>query len=228
MIKRLDDITIGDFNQMETTGKISQYKKWYNFLPAFLFVKMIRKLVLEIQKFIDEHDLDEDLDRVEWKTRSYLEIQEHNALYLIIVNILINGVMLKSILKKINFKNILNRKISKVLKTDNSESLKNALAKIKEKTGIEIKSIDEIMTYKEYIEHLRDKWDEMFKKRDEEEKPKKITLLQYASSFVIYTGGTFIGLTRMKIIELAVLKSEAEKKYNAERAMYDKLTNKYS
>lgn len=220
MIKTIEKITIGDYNRMETTGRINQYKEWYNFLPIFFFKKRFVSLVSEITKLINDNELDVDVDREEWKLKSFLKIQELDALYFLIINHLINGVQFKKLIEKIKIE----RKNRRKLKYDGSESLGKTINRVKEMTGIDITGIDDVLTLKEHIEHIRDKWNEMFKQKfDDSGNEKKITLLEYASSFVIYSGNSFTGLLDMKILELVAMKKEAEKKYKAEQKAYDKI-----
>jgi len=217
MIKKIHEITINDFDLMEKTGKVSHLKLWWNILPSFMFYSRIEKVIIEIQELLQGNSINED-DQIFYKAKSLLKIQILESAYLIIVNQLFGSVSITQLAKDINLKKKLG-----ALKNIN---MLNALTSIEVLTGLKVENdiIKELQEIQDEIIRLKDKYNENFPVKEEKENT-KITLMEFASTYIIYTGGSFIGLAKMTILELVVLKRQAEDKYKKEQEYYNKLKN---
>ena len=62
MVRDINDITINDYDLVERTGRISHFKKRYNFLPTKFFEGKITNILNEILVLFagNEDDLLED------------------------------------------------------------------------------------------------------------------------------------------------------------------------
>lgn len=220
MIKNIYEITIGDYSQMELSGKISQFKKWYNPFPTIFFIKKIQSVLNEVLVLLNENKINDEEDKF-WKAKSILKIQQIEAAYYIIVNNLVIDIPLRSIISRIRIKRGTRRKF----KDANIDSVKQAIEAITELTGLELNNFDkDLESVRLEIIRLKDKFAENFNKpKQSDTEQKKVSLMDYASSYILYTGGSFNGLSKMKIIELVALKKQAEKKLQAEKEMIEKL-----
>jgi len=70
MIKAIDDVKIKDFDKMKRSGKLSQFKTKWNVLPVFLFKKRLFSLVNEMVKMIESNKIDDDVDLLEFPSRT--------------------------------------------------------------------------------------------------------------------------------------------------------------
>lgn len=215
MIKRIDEITISDFDRIESTGKVNHLVK--GFIPVYFYRKGILKLITKIQELLQGNKINDE-DNTFYKLKSLLKIQTLESSYFIIINQLFNNIPINQIARDINLK--------KKLKNIKDDNLKKALQEIKILTGIKIEGdiYKSLKALQDEIIFLKDKYNENFK---EQPKPQgeKLTLLDFASTYIIYTGGSFIGLSKMTIPELVSLKKKAEEKHKAETEQYNKMKN---
>lgn len=215
MIKRIDEITISDFDRIESTGKVNHLVK--GFIPVYFYRKGILKLITKIQELLQGNKINDE-DNTFYKLKSLLKIQTLESSYFIIINQLFNNIPINQIARDINLK--------KKLKNIKDDNLKKALQEIKILTGIKIEGdiYKSLKALQDEIIFLKDKYNENFK---EQPKPQgeKLTLLDFASTYIIYTGGSFIGLSKMTIPELVSLKKKADEKYKAETEQYNKMKN---
>lgn len=215
MIKRIDEITISDFDRIESTGKINHLVK--GFIPVYFYRKGILKLITKIQELLQGNNINDE-DNTFYKLKSLLKIQTLESSYFIIINQLFNNIPINQIARDINLK--------KKLKNIKDDNLKKALQEIEILTGIKIEGdiYKSLKALQEEIIFLKDKYNENFKEQPKQQ-GEKLTLLDFASTYIIYTGGSFIGLSKMTIPELVSLKKKAEEKYKAETEQYNKMKN---
>lgn len=219
MIKNIHEITIGDFDLMEQTGKVSHLRKAWNVLPVFLFIKQIAKVINEISTLLQGNNINDD-EMIIYILRSLLKIQRLESSYAIVVNQLYTNIPINQLARDINLK--------KKLKESKDNILNIALKEIEILTGLTIgnnveKDLREIQSE---IIRLKDKYNENFKpKTENEESKKRISLLEFAGAYIMYAGGSFVGLTGMTIPELVALKKQAEDKFKKEQQQLNDLKN---
>lgn len=215
MIKRIDEITISDFDRIESTGKVNHLVK--GFIPVYFYRKGILKLITKIQELLQGNKINDE-DNTFYKLKSLLKIQTLESSYFIIINQLFNNIPINQIARDINLK--------KKLKNIKDDNLKKALQEIEILTGIKIEGdiYKSLKALQDEIIFLKDKYNENFKEQPKQQ-GEKLTLLDFASTYILYTGGSFIGLSKMTIPELVSLKKKAEEKYKAETEQYNKMKN---
>lgn len=215
MIKRIDEITISDFDRIESTGKINHLVK--GFIPVYFYRKKILKLITKIQELLQGNKINDE-DNTFYKLKSLLKIQTLESSYFIIINQLFNNIPINQIARDINLK--------KKLKNIKDDNLKKALQEIEILTGVKIEGdiYKSLKALQEEIIFLKDKYNENFKEQPKQQ-GEKLTLLDFASTYILYTGGSFVGLSKMTIPELVSLKKKAEEKYKAETEQYNKMKN---
>lgn len=215
MIKRIDEITISDFDRIESTGKVNHLVK--GFIPVYFYRKGILKLITKIQELLQGNKINDE-DNTFYKLKSLLKIQTLESSYFIIINQLFNNIPINQIARDINLK--------KKLKNIKNDNLKKALQEIKILTGIKIEGdiYKSLKALQDEIIFLKDKYNENFKEQPKQQ-GEKLTLLDFASTYILYTGGSFVGLSKMTIPELVSLKKKAEEKYKAETEQYNKMKN---
>jgi len=220
MIKNWLDTTVGDFAKMERTGKVSQYKSWYNILPTFLFYNKIRNLVINIGEAFGEKKITDD---DESKRYQIISLDKINLLELhlqYVYFILVNQVELQQILKSV--------KVKTKFKGVDIEKLKDSVTAIEDITGIKMDSdpLKKMQEVRAEIEFLRDKYKENYYTKPEvEEVKEKISILKYVGQYVMYTGGDLQTVSNMKIIDVLNVKDIADEKYKKEQEQYNKIKN---
>jgi hypothetical protein len=113
------------------------------------------------------------------------------------------------------------------IKSTDLKLLGSAIERVKIIAGIEIKGDKEIIELQKHLIWLKDKYNENFNKKVKPVDPnaKKITILDYVGSFVLYSGGSFTGLGKMTIPEFVTLKNNANVKYEAEKKQLEEINH---
>lgn len=184
MIKSAYDITIGDLARTEQTGKISHFKKWFNILPSQLFVKKIVQTVDDIYKDVnngksEEFELIQKIDEQKYIINKSIEIQEMEALDLIICNHLLNYVRLMDLKNRVK-----SRKLRKI--KDNEHILRKALSDVKEKTGIEINTPDDILKLRAIIYEKKERLQNFLDENSKENDGDKIGIITLVYRYLNY------------------------------------------
>jgi hypothetical protein len=215
MIKRIDEITISDFDRIESTGKVNHLVK--GFIPVYFYRKRILKLITKIQELLQGNKINDE-ENTFYKLKSLLKIQTLESSYFIIINQLFNNIPINQIARDI--------KLKKKLKNIKDDNLKKALQETEILTGIKIECdiYKSLKALQDEIIFLKDKYNENFKEQPKQQ-GEKLTLLDFASTYILYTGGSFVGLSKMTIQELVSLKKRADEKYKAETEQYNKMKN---
>jgi hypothetical protein len=215
MIKRIDEITISDFDRIESTGKVNHLVK--GFIPVYFYRKRILKLITKIQELLQGNKINDE-ENTFYKLKSLLKIQTLESSYFIIINQLFNNIPINQIARDI--------KLKKKLKNIKDDNLKKALQETEILTGIKIEGdiYKSLKALQDEIIFLKDKYNENFKEQPKQQ-GEKLTLLDFASTYILYTGGSFVGLSKMTIQELVSLKKRADEKYKAETEQYNKMKN---
>ena len=229
MIKSIDKIKLKHLDRMELTGKVNQFFEWYNILPPVFQKTKIQKFVSEIYQIVtgsDNPDVNEyDLENLEWKVRSLNKINAIESAYLGCFMFLHLVVQFDYNLK--TFK--LTRGQRKKLKEVDFKLLQKSIEKIDILLGIQIKDQNDLAAVQTELIWLKDKYNENFNKKNEAETTepkKKMSILEYAGSFALYAGTSFVSISEMTIPEFLAMRTNAENKYQSEKAMYDKMNNK--
>jgi hypothetical protein len=214
---------------MERTGKVNQFLEWYNILPPVMQKTKLQKFVSEIYQLItgsDNPDVSEyDLENLEWKVRSLNKINAVESAYLSCLMFLHLVVQFDYNLKKFKLTRGQRRKIKEV----DFKLLQKSIEKIEIFTGIQIKDQNDLAAVQTELIWLKDKYNENFNKKNEAEtteQKKKMSILEYAGSFALYAGTSFVSISEMTIPEFIAMRTNAENKYQSEKAMYDKMNNK--
>lgn len=226
MIKSIDKIKLKHLDKMERTGKVSQFLEWYNIFPPILQKAKLQKFVSEIYLMItgsDNHDANEyDLENLEWKVRSLNKINAVESAYLGCLMFLHLVVQFDYNLKRFRLTRGQRRKLKEV----DFKLLQKSIEKIEIFTGIQIKDQNDLTAVQTELIWLKDKYNENFNKKNEAEPKKKMSILEYAGSFALYAGTSFVSISEMTIPEFVAMRTNAENKYQSEKAMYDKMNNK--
>lgn len=205
MIKRYYNITLRDYNLMETTGRINQFST--TILPAWIFKRKLNKELSEISKILNAKESeDEEKEKVIWELRSLAKINAIEINYLGIVNIL--GLATRVTI----YKSFLRRNNKRKIKF-NDNSLKYFKDKIREYTGIEIKTISDVEKVRKELEFRKDKFDENFRKQ---RNSKKLYLMSVALGVFSYLNQTLD--MDMKIVEFAIMRDSALEKMSKDKS----------
>ena len=203
MIKKVYNITIRDYNLIETSGSISHLKTW-KFVPTFLVANLILKEIEKANKLLNaEFDNTEEL---QWKVQSLAKINAIQANVMGAFNILNLGQLVN--IYKTELKRFYRRKI-KV--TD--ANLKTYFDNIKQLTGIDIKTLGDLEAVVKELEFRKDKFQENFSK------PKQTGGKVYLMQIVL---GVFSFMNQpvnfdMTIPEFAIMRDEANEKLKREK-----------
>lgn len=229
MIKSVDKIKLKHLDKMERTGKVRQFLEWYNIFPPILQKAKLQKFVSEIYLMVtgsDNPDVNEyDLENLEWKVRSLNKINAVESAYLSCLMFLHLVVQFDYNLKKFRLTRGQRRKLKEV----DFKLLQKSIEKIEIFTGIQIKDQNDLTAVQTELIWLKDKYNENFNKKtesDSTEPKKKMSILEYAGSFALYAGTSFVSISEMTIPEFVAMRTNAENKYQSEKAMYDKMNNK--
>lgn len=219
MIKSYFDITVGNLARMEETGRVNQFKKWYNFLPTIIFIKKIKALILDTYKIINDKEfeqLDNEVEDVYFKEKKS-EIDKLKCLDIIVVNNLGNRVYLNQLKSKIN-----NPKLFKL--KDDSNSLRFALEKIFEITGVTIDTPDDYIKFQnEVLQFLVDKYQDMKAKHEPEQQTEKKTgILDYVISYMNYLSMNSIEVEKLRVHTFVKYRNLANEQSKREKEAIDK------
>jgi hypothetical protein len=184
MIKSAYDITIGDLARTEQTGEVRHFKKWFNILPSQLFVKKIVQTVDDIYKDVnngksEEFELIQKIDEQKYIINKSIEIQELEALDLIICNHLLNYVRLMDLKNRVK-----SRKLRKI--KDNEHILRKGLSDVKEKTGIEINTPDDILKLRAIIYEKKERLQNFLDENSKENDGDKIGIITLVYRYLNY------------------------------------------
>jgi len=211
-IKPYYKIKIREYNLMEKTGLISQFKEWYNPFPSKYFVKSITKELKTLaEKLNATFGNKEELKReaLLWQLKSHNLINGIQSAILGVTTILDYGEKLNGLSKNQT------RDVKRRLKFKNS-NLKIHIEKIKELTGIEITCLEDIAKVNEHLQYKVDKYNQMMLKQQVEP-----TVNNYLMDVVV---GVFTYLNQTANVELTVLefidfRNNAIEKSNKEKAL---------
>ena len=223
MIKKWYDITVGEYKLMELTGKVDQYKRWYNPFPTPLFYKQIKKQASTLLDFIHDNrnsDLEEHIKMQEHKYLAKLQIEVNR----------LQGVeqllelQLKNHARLLSMKNqIRSRKLRKII--DVPDVLRYAIREAEELTGIKIVEFKDIDDFKRVVKHRTDKLNEFINKQNDKNKTdnsKKELLGSLVNGIMMYLELSPVGVDGMKVIDFMDFYKKAIAKMKAEKEMYEK------
>jgi len=207
MIKNYWEITLRDWDIMEKTGNVSQFRNWWNVLPAVLFNKQIEKVRVILVKKLNENYEGDEAEQMEyaiWKFESLNNINGIKAAYL--------GLMTELKYKpEINsLKRFYQKYTWRRLRLTKSKHSAKYIDEIKKYTGIEIKEYEDIEKVRKLLEFKTDKYNENFKPK-ETGKQEKIYLMGFALG--VYSKMNIAwNPAQITIIEFIDAKKEALKK----------------
>jgi len=219
MIKNNYEIRLRDFDMLERLGRIDQFKRWYNILPAKLFAKKIQKHIVDITNMInDDHSGDLDLKLLEYQTKRSLEINKLKGLEMLLILALDGSAKLQVAKNKIR-----SRRLRKV--KDGNEWFSYACRKIQESTGIEINNIDDIVRFQKYVQTTIDRYNERMAVniRNKNTSGEKTTLIALAISIALYLEVDPSRIEGMRILHFLEMRKQAINKMEQEKKQIDKM-----
>lgn len=195
MIKKIHQITIKDILILDETKKAShlKVKKW---LPFFLIKKKLNKTIGEIYSQIGNKTTTNLNDEYQ-KLFDYQRLQILQALYNATYSILY-------LQTQINVYRLLLEK--ELIEDKNSVEV---FKKVKEHTGIDIKTPDDFEKFKKRVQFLKDKFDERYK-NDETEEKKDHSLIEIIYSYFHYMNEPYN--ENMRILAFVSIKNMADRK----------------
>jgi len=224
MIKPIDQIKLKHLAKMERTGSIRQFLSWWNIAPTIFFVKRLQKYIPEVYNIAtgnNHADVSEyELESLEWQCRSLLKINSIESAYQSCVLFLHIVVGYDYNLNRFR----LSRRQRRQIKHVDIKLLEKSVENIRLLTGIEIKKEDDIIEVQKELIWLKEKYNENFGKKVEDEteaNKKKMSILKYAGSFVLYAGSSFNNLSEMTIPEFVAMRENANEKYEAEKKHFE-------
>lgn len=149
MIKTIDNINLGNIDRMEKTGKVNQFKEWYNPIPSMFYQKQINLLITDFYSRIEKGKQNEVIDiiktgQLEYLANLQIEVNEYRAVEMLFVCLLGN---LTTLLRLKSF--FRGRKLRMI--TERPDELRYACEKAKELTGKEISTMDDVFQFKEKV-----------------------------------------------------------------------------
>lgn len=223
MIKAIDDITILDFDKIERTGKIGHLRMWYNFLPAFMFAKTVQKRLEGILLLLKQHrnsELEAELNiqEMEFQLALQIEVNKLRAIEMLLVSLLGHRPLLMRLKDMVRSRRL--RKIDV-----KSDRLKWAIVQAEAMTGKTIKTLDDIIEFKEHVKFRFDRLQSFIEKKNTDKQSdtdKKMLLMDLAQYITMYLGASQIGIENMKVIHFAGLYQKAVDKMNQEKKQAEK------
>lgn len=205
-------IKIREYNLMEKTGLINQFKEWYNPFPVKYFVKSIgielKTLAGKLNAtFGDKEEIQREA--LLWQIKSHNLINGIRNSILGVLTILDLGDKLSQLTthqttrvrRKLKFK-----KGNLKIYTDN----------IKQFTGIEINSLKDIVNVNEYLQYKVDKYNQMMQKQQTEEPSGNNYLMDVVVGVFTYLNQT--ANVELTVLEFIDFRNNAIEKSNKEKA----------
>jgi len=207
MIKKYWEITLRDYDIMEKTGNVYQFRSKWNILPSFLFKKKISKLIqILIEKLNDSSgtEIDEKYENAIWQLESLNSINSIHANYMGLMN------ELKYKLEINSLKRFYQKYTWKRLKLSKNNNAKQYIKGIKELTGIEVKKYKDINKVRKLLEFKKDKYNENFQYTENQEQ-KRIYLMGFALGVFSKLSGIVFNPNQITVIEFIEARNEVLK-----------------
>ena len=202
MIKKVHDITLKDVSLLYET-KSPRHLMKFRWLPIFLVKNRLEKLAGEIFEKVGGKSVD-DLEKEFDKVMALNKIQLLEALYKIVI--IEFNIKTKIRALKIN---------QKKLKQD--DNFKKAIKQIKEHTGIEIKTTNDLVKFEKHIQFKIDKFREVFPEPQKTEK-KELSAVQIFYSYFNYLEEPYNeGMRLSAFVEIKAFADERIRKREAEK-----------
>lgn len=205
MIKKYWEITLREYNVMERTGNVKQFRK--SSVPMFLLKKKLNKELDKLNKVLNlpEDELEQKKEHEIWKVESEAKINAIEINFLGILNILELGTKLNG------FEKDLNRKMRRKLKW-RSGNLRYYVGRIEEYTGIKVRNQEDLEKVGNDLQFRKDKYKENFK--EDTKQPERIYLMSIALGVFSYLNQPLD--VEMTVVEFAALREDANKRIKKE------------
>jgi len=167
MIKKYWEITLRDYDIMEKTGNVSQYRSKWNPFPIILFKKRIAELIETLIEKINDNSgngINEKREDSLWQLESLHKINAIRANYFGLLHVLKYQPELNSL------KQFYQKYTKRKLKIKNITQFKKYANEIKILTGIEVKTFEDTKKVRKSLEFKVDKYNENFKMEVDEVK----------------------------------------------------------
>jgi hypothetical protein len=175
MIRNYWDITLRDYDIVEKTGHISHLRNKWNIVPVMFFKKSIENLLQILSDKLNEGIVDdnEKLENAIWKFESLNKINAIKGNYLKLL------IALKYQPELNDLKRFYQKYTWKRLKIQKSSIVDVYIQRLKELTGIEIKTNEDIERVRKDLEFRNDKYTENFPSK-EQQPGERIYLMGFA------------------------------------------------
>lgn len=202
-MKRYFEITLRDYNLLETTGSISHFNN--SILPTALIKGQILKTLKKVNELLNQTKTTDKEDLV-WKVQTLAKINAIEASYLGIVNAFNIGIKVSA------FSHLMARRFRRKIKVPD-KNVQEFIDNIKKYTGIEVKELKDLEKVRKDLIFRKDKFNENYREEKTESKV-------YLMSVVL---GVFSYLNQpvnmdMRIIEFARLREDAIEQMRKEKA----------
>lgn len=202
-MKKYFEITLRDYNLLETTGSISHLNN--SIIPTILIKKRILNTLQKINEILNQSESTDEEDLI-WKVQTLAKINAIEASYLGIVNAFNIGIKIAA------FRHLMARRFRRKINVPD-KNVQVFIDSIKKYTGIEVKELKDLERVRKDLIFRKDKFNENYREKKTDSKV-------YLMSVIL---GVFSYLNQpvnmdMRIIEFARLREDALDKMRKEKA----------
>lgn len=188
-VKRIDQITLRDYDRMERFGHVNQFKRFW--LPDFVVIGYLRTFVANIIQFVnDTRTEDEKIDKITWKLNSEIKILYLRTAYYGILNSVTFRDKFKGLLGL--YKKHMKKKKITIKKDSNFQKYKHIAMQY---SGISVVTYGDLEKLKRHLQFRIDKYNENFKESEQEKE--KTYLMAEALGVFSYLNMSFDGTTTL-------------------------------
>lgn len=203
-MKKYFEITLRDYNLLETTGSLSHLNN--SILPTRLVQKRILKELKKVNEILNKSETTDDEDLI-WKVQTLAKINAIEASYLGIVNLFSLGIKVTA------FSHLMARRFKRKIKVPD-KNLQTFIGNIKKYTGIEVKELKDLERVRKDLTFRKDKFNENY--RDQNKSSEKVYLMSVVLGVFSYLNQSVN--MEMRVIEFARLREDALEKMRKEKA----------
>ena len=207
IIHSCNTMTVRQYSVFESKRDLKLLFRYASFLPVRFFEKQIEQFTTEFNALFSEEKttaLYEEIDRVVYANKIVILQTLAQAINMHLVN--------KSEIDVL--------KLQAGIKQDQTDlALAGYLEQIKEFAGIEINTLNDIIAFKDELERMIFKYNEMYPQQETKPKGIKIMTLFFTCCQVLKTNPDY---TKMTLVELAELNRQAIEVNRQQEAMLEK------
>lgn len=203
LVKPIHLITLMDVVLLNETRQATHLLK-FKWIPFFIVKNTLEKLAIEISDKLGNKTID-DLQNEYDKTYDIMHLQLIEVLHM-------------GAIKELNLNARLNA--WKIVAGQNINDFSNILEKIKEHTGIEIKTPEDFKRFEKYKRRIESKFRQNYPEKPEDEKPKDASFEDIIDSVLGYAGYNYD--ETMRLSAFVKIRSRAEEKIKKESLAREK------